>query len=403
VASAPFGGICAVWWHGIRGILWRRRDHQHRVNRSPFLDSGYWLTRRSVNDGHPTAAAFTVRFLLRSSPFSAGDDLPPELGPIRLQVRGLKNTPLGSGRRAVWPDGVVVEQPVSNLGAGVEEVGEPVVVETLVAKLAVEALDVAVLGGLSGTDEVKLHAPTMGPGVENSAGELRTVVADDELRGAPGRDEILEHSGDTNPSQPGAIDLTFRAPPGAAVSAPSAAPPPTHQKARFVESFQTQAPETADVSLPLETIASYKYPTPQASLRNGIEGADGSIPFSSTTFLKPRTSEAHGRLWGERARAWADFQEGTVRPVFQAVLERTRVGPGSRYLDAGCGSGMSAEMAAARGAKVSGDFRQCDLEELPFADETFDVVTGFNSCSTPGTPLRRCARSDVSPSEAARS
>ena len=55
--------------------------------------------------------------------------------------------------------------------------------------------------------------------------------------------------------------------------------------------------------------------------------------------LKPKTVEAHDRLWGLRARDWADFQEGTVRPVFQAVLERTQVGPGTRYLDAGCGSG----------------------------------------------------------------
>src|SRR5512135_2103708 len=70
--------------------------------------------------------------------------------------------------------------------------------------------------------------------------------------------------------------------------------------------------------------------------------------------LKPRTSEAHGRLWGARAQDWADFQEGTVRPVFEAVLERTRVGPGTRYLDAGCGSGMAAEMAVARGAEVFG-------------------------------------------------
>lgn len=120
---------------------------------------------------------------------------------------------------------------------------------------------------------------------------------------------------------------------------------------------------------------------------------------------KPRTSEAHGRLWGERARDWADFQEGTVRPVFQAVLERTGVGPGTRYLDAGCGSGMAAEMAAARGAEVSGvdaaeamlsiarsrlpagDFRRGDLEELPFADETFEVVTGFNSLQYAGNPV----------------
>jgi SAM-dependent methyltransferase len=120
---------------------------------------------------------------------------------------------------------------------------------------------------------------------------------------------------------------------------------------------------------------------------------------------RPRTSKAHGRLWGARARDWADFQEGTVRPVFEAVLERTRVGPRTRYLDAGCGSGMAAEMAAARGAEVAGvdaaegmlaiarsrvpagDFRRGDLEELPFANETFDVVTGFNSLQYAGNPV----------------
>jgi SAM-dependent methyltransferase len=106
-----------------------------------------------------------------------------------------------------------------------------------------------------------------------------------------------------------------------------------------------------------------------------------------------------------RARDWADFQEVTVRPVFQAVLERTGVGPGTRYLDAGCGSGMAAQMAADRGAEVwgvdaaeemlsiararvpAGDFRRGDLEELPFADEAFDVVTGFNSLQYAGNPV----------------
>lgn len=120
---------------------------------------------------------------------------------------------------------------------------------------------------------------------------------------------------------------------------------------------------------------------------------------------RPTTSEEHGRLWGARARDWADYQEGTVRPVFEAVLERTRVGGGTRYLDAGCGSGMAAEMAAARGAVVSGvdaaeamlaiararvpagDFRQGDLESLPFADASFDVVTGFNSLQYAGNPV----------------
>ncbi|MCB1501264.1 MAG: class I SAM-dependent methyltransferase [Bauldia sp.] len=118
-----------------------------------------------------------------------------------------------------------------------------------------------------------------------------------------------------------------------------------------------------------------------------------------------RTAEAHGRLWGARAQDWADFQEGTVRPVFEAVLERTGVGPGIRYLDAGCGAGMAAALAAVRGADVAGvdaaeamlsiarsrvpkgDFRHGDLEDLPFAAETFDVVTGFNSLQYAGNPV----------------
>ena len=52
------------------------------------------------------------------------------------------------------------------------------------------------------------------------------------------------------------------------------------------ESFQTQADETADVSLTLETIASCNYPTPQARLRNRTQEADGSIPFISTPSLR---------------------------------------------------------------------------------------------------------------------
>ncbi len=134
--------------------------------------------------------------------------------------------------------------------------------------------------------------------------------------------------------------------------------------------------------------------------------------------LKPRTSENNGRLWGARAQDWADIQEDTVRPVYEAVLERTRVQSGTRYLDIGCGAGMASQIAASRGAEVSGidaadallaiarsrvpgaDFRQGDLEELPFADQTFNVVTGFNSLQYAGNPgvalneARRVTRPD---------
>jgi trans-aconitate methyltransferase len=70
--------------------------------------------------------------------------------------------------------------------------------------------------------------------------------------------------------------------------------------------------------------------------------------------LKPQTADVNGRLWGARASDWANIQEGMVRPVYEAVLERTRVQSGTRHLDVGCGAGMAAQIAAARGAQVSG-------------------------------------------------
>jgi SAM-dependent methyltransferase len=136
-----------------------------------------------------------------------------------------------------------------------------------------------------------------------------------------------------------------------------------------------------------------------------------------TTDLKPSTSAINARLWGARARDWADLQEGMVRPVYEAVFRRTGVTAGTRYLDVGCGAGMASQTASALGAQVagidaseallaiarertpSGDFRIGDLEALPFADRSFDVVTGFNSFQYAGNPgvalaeARRVARS----------
>lgn len=119
----------------------------------------------------------------------------------------------------------------------------------------------------------------------------------------------------------------------------------------------------------------------------------------------PRTSESNGRLWGARARDWAEIQEGQFRSAYEAVFDWYGLKTRAAYCDVGCGSGMAAQLAAARGATVSGidaaenllgiarnrvpdgDFRQGDLEALPFADGAFDLVTGFNSFQYAADPV----------------
>ncbi len=80
---------------------------------------------------------------------------------------------------------------------GVVQAGEPAFVQALVAEVAVETLDLAVLGGLPQPDEVQLHVTVIGPGIECLAGELRAIVADDQLWRAALDDELLEDARDT--------------------------------------------------------------------------------------------------------------------------------------------------------------------------------------------------------------
>jgi len=121
------------------------------------------------------------------------------------------------------------------------------------------------------------------------------------------------------------------------------------------------------------------------------------------------TATINGKLWGARARDWATVQEAQFRPVYQAVLARLAVGPAQDYLDAGCGAGLAAQMAAGRGAAVAGvdaaeafiaiahervpqgDFHVGELEALPFPDKSFDAVTGFNSFQFAANPARALA------------
>ncbi len=103
-------------------------------------------------------------------------------------------------------------------------------------------------------------------------------------------------------------------------------------------------------------------------------------------------------------------------PLYEAVLARARVGIGVQLLDVGCGSGMYCGLAAARGARVAGldaaealvtiarqrvpdgDFRVGEIEDLPWAEASFDLITGFNVFQYAADPVnalreaRRVAR-----------
>ncbi|MEU4490881.1 methyltransferase domain-containing protein [Streptomyces purpurascens] len=68
-----------------------------------------------------------------------------------------------------------------------------------------------------------------------------------------------------------------------------------------------------------------------------------------------------------RARDWSEIQERMLVPLYEAVYERLDVGPATRLLGLGCGSGLALLMAAARGATVTGvDFSP---ERMTFARE----------------------------------
>lgn len=125
-----------------------------------------------------------------------------------------------------------------------------------------------------------------------------------------------------------------------------------------------------------------------------------------TTTIAKGTAAMNGPLWGARARDWAEVQEGQFAAAFHAVLAHVAVGPGTKHLDVGCGAGMAAALSASLKASVSGldaslamleiarertpggDFRQGDLESLPFDDDSFDIVTGFNSFQYAGDAVQ---------------
>ena len=121
------------------------------------------------------------------------------------------------------------------------------------------------------------------------------------------------------------------------------------------------------------------------------------------------SATVQGELWSSDPRGWAESAEGRIRPLYERVLERLQLLPGTRLLDAGCGSGLFAELAAQGGADVIGldaapglveyarrrrpaaGYVVGDLERMPFGDGAFEVVTAFNSVLYAADPRRALA------------
>src|SRR5215210_3935634 len=114
----------------------------------------------------------------------------------------------------------------------------------------------------------------------------------------------------------------------------------------------------------------------------------------ASTAAAKGSAERWGPLWGARPRDWARTEEDIV-PGYREAIRRVGLAPGQSVLDVGCGTGVFLREAAAAGAEPFGldasdallaiarerlpeaDLRLGDMQFMPHADNSFDVVTGF--------------------------
>jgi SAM-dependent methyltransferase len=103
-----------------------------------------------------------------------------------------------------------------------------------------------------------------------------------------------------------------------------------------------------------------------------------------------------GPLWGARPAEWAAIEEQQL-PTYEDAIRRVGLVAGQRVLEVGCGTGVFLRAAADRGAEVVGidaseallelagarvpeaELHLGDMQFLPFEDDSFDLVAGFNS------------------------
>jgi len=117
---------------------------------------------------------------------------------------------------------------------------------------------------------------------------------------------------------------------------------------------------------------------------------------TSTTQAASGSAERWGQLRGARPADWA-LSDDQQLPTYEEALRRVGLRPGQLVLDVGCGVGAFLRLVAARGARPFGldasealldvarervpdaELRVGEMEALPYEDDTFDLVCGFNS------------------------
>lgn len=104
-----------------------------------------------------------------------------------------------------------------------------------------------------------------------------------------------------------------------------------------------------------------------------------------------------GKLWGQKPEDWAIIQEPTGNSGYMHALESLKLQPNQSLLDIGCGTGYFCNIAFKHSIAISGldaseqlihlakkrnpriNYLVGEMEDLPFTNNSFDVICGFNS------------------------